>query len=65
MYDKIYRSDVLWEAWKRVKKNNGAPVVDKQTIEYIEQVIGVVPFPIELQEELPAQTYEPEPVLRQ
>jgi len=65
LYDKIYRSDVLWEAWKRVKKNKGAPGVDKQTIEYIEQVIGVVPFLIELQEELHAQTYEPEPVLRQ
>jgi group II intron reverse transcriptase/maturase len=64
LYDKIYRSDVLWEAWKRVKQNHGAPGVDEQTIEYIEEVIGVVPFLKELQEELRTQDYEPEPVLR-
>jgi len=44
LYDKFYRSDVLWEAWLRVKKNKGAAGVDGQTIEYIEKVIGVVPF---------------------
>jgi RNA-directed DNA polymerase len=65
LYDKIYRSDVLWEAWLRVKKNKGAPGVDEQTIEYIEQTRGVVPFLQELQEELRTQRYEPEPVLRQ
>jgi len=64
LYDKIYRSDVLWEAWKRVKKNHGAPGIDGQTIEYIEDVIGVVPFLKELQEELGTQTYDPEAVLR-
>ncbi len=64
LYDKFYRSDVLWEAWLRVRKNKGAPGVDGQTIEYIEQVIGVVPFLKELQEELRTQTYEPEAVLR-
>jgi group II intron reverse transcriptase/maturase len=64
LYDKIYRSDVLWEAWKRVKRNKGAPGIDGQTIEYIEEVIGVVPFLKELQEELRTQEYDPEPVLR-
>jgi RNA-directed DNA polymerase len=64
LYDKIYRSDVLWEAWKRVKKNKGAAGIDGQTIEYIEEVIGVVPFLVELQQELHAQDYEPEAVLR-
>jgi RNA-directed DNA polymerase len=65
LYDKIYRSDVLWEAWKRVKKNKGAPGVDGQTIEYIEEVIGVVPFLVDLQQELHAQDYRPEAVLRE
>jgi hypothetical protein len=60
----MYRSDVLWEAWKRVKQNNGAPGVDGQIIEYLEEVIGVVPFLRELQKELHTQEYEPEPVLR-
>jgi retron-type reverse transcriptase len=64
LYDKIYRRDVLWEAWLRVKKNKGAPGVDEQTIEEIEQVIGVVPFLKELQEELRSQSYEAEAVLR-
>ena len=56
LYDKFYRSDVLWEAWLRVKKNKGAAGVDGQSIAYIEQVIGVVPFLKELQEELRIQT---------
>ena len=64
LYDKIYRSDVLWEAWLRVRKNKGAPGVDGQTIEHLEQVIGVVPFLQGLQEELRTQAYEPEAVLR-
>lgn len=64
LYDKIYRSDVLWEAWLRVRKNDGAPGVDGQTIEHIEQVIGAVPFLKELQGELRTQSYDPEPVLR-
>jgi len=64
LYDKLYRSDVLWEAWRRVRKNKGAPGVDGQTIEHIEQVIGIVPFLKALQEELRTQTYDPDPVLR-
>jgi RNA-directed DNA polymerase len=41
LYDKIYREDVVWEVWKRVKANKGAPGVDEQDFEYIEDVIGV------------------------
>ena len=37
LYDRIYRSDVLWEAWSRVRRNGGAAAVDKETIEAIEQ----------------------------
>ena len=37
LYDRIYRSDVLWEAWRRVRSNGGAAGVDAETIQAIEQ----------------------------
>src|ERR687891_2318376 len=37
LYDRIWRSDVLREAWRRVKRNRGAAGVDAQTIAAIEQ----------------------------
>ena len=64
LYDKIYREDVIREAWKRVKANNGAPGVDKQDFEYIEQVIGVEQFLSEVREQLKSKRYRPQPVLR-
>jgi RNA-directed DNA polymerase len=35
LYDKIYREDVLWEAWRQVKANKGAPGVDRIAIDEI------------------------------
>ena len=37
LYDRIYRSDVLWEAWRRVRSNGGAAGIDKESIQAIEQ----------------------------
>lgn len=36
LYDKIYREDVLWEAWHQVKTNQGAAGIDGKTIKEVE-----------------------------
>ena len=64
LYDKIYRSDVLWVAWKRVRSNKGAPGVDDVSIDYVKEVVGEVEFLKEIQDELRSRTYSPCPVLR-
>ena len=63
LYDRVYRSDVLWAAWKRVKRNKGAAGVDAQTIDAIVRA-GVGDFLKDLQSELRDGTYRPKAVLR-
>jgi group II intron reverse transcriptase/maturase len=63
LYAHLYRSDVLWEAWKRVRRNRGAAGVDKQTLAAIEKE-GVRAFLGKLQADLRAGRYRPSPVRR-
>jgi group II intron reverse transcriptase/maturase len=63
LYDRIFRSDVLEEAWRRVKRNKGAAGVDGITLEAVEEY-GVEKLLTELRDELHAGTYRPPPVLR-
>ncbi len=63
LYDKVYRMDVLREAWRKVKANRGASGVDEETIEAIE-ASGVKGFLGNLAEELRMKTYRPEPLRR-
>jgi len=63
LYDRIYRSDVLYEAWNQVRRNQGAAGVDAQTIAEIEQH-GVESFLEAIQAELRENEYRPQAVLR-
>ncbi|MBK7398219.1 MAG: group II intron reverse transcriptase/maturase [Myxococcales bacterium] len=63
LYDHIYRRDVLWEAWKRVKGNKGAAGVDAMTLIAVEEY-GVDRFLEEIESALRAGTYRAAVVLR-
>src|SRR5512134_205513 len=63
LYDRIYRSDVLWEAWRRVRSNGGAAGVDAETIQANEQR-GPEELLAEIQAVLRAGRYRPSPVKR-
>ena len=63
LYDKVYRKDVLWTAWRRCLVNGGVPGIDGQTFRDIE-AYGVVKWLEELAEELRRKTYQPRAVRR-
>jgi RNA-directed DNA polymerase len=63
VYDKVYRRDVLEEAWQRVRRNRGSAGVDRQTIEAVEGY-GVGRLLNELEVELRERRYRPQPVRR-
>ena len=63
LYDKVYRDDVLFEAWKRVKANQGSSGIDGNSIEDIE-VYGIEKYLVEIQKELMLCEYNPKPVKR-
>jgi len=63
LYDRIWRSDVLQEAWKRVRSNRGAAGLDAQTIAEVEQY-GVGLFLEEIGDVLRAGEYRPSATLR-
>lgn len=62
LFDKIYRKENLIEAFKRVKRNHGAPGIDGETVEkFAENLEENIKF---LHEALKTKTYEPSPVRR-
>jgi group II intron reverse transcriptase/maturase len=63
LYDKVYREDILHEAWKRVKANQGSAGNDGIRIEDIEAK-GVEKYLREIQETLIQGRYVPSPVKR-
>ena len=62
LYDKVWHTDVLWEAWKQVKANRGAPGVDRETIEGIESRGEEEEMLSQLQQQLRAKNYRFQPV---
>jgi RNA-directed DNA polymerase len=63
LYDKVYRRDVLEEAWRRVRRNRGSAGVDQETIAAVE-AYGVDRLLEELVAELREKRYRPLPVRR-
>lgn len=63
LWDKVYRRDVLWEAYRHCRTNGGAPGVDGVTFDTIEAE-GVGPWLSKLQEELRNKSYVSLPLLR-
>lgn len=63
LYGHLARSDVLWEAWRRVRANRGAAGVDRVTLAAVEDY-GVERMLDELAADLRAGIYRPAPVRR-
>jgi len=63
LYDRIWRRDVLEEAWRRVRRNRGSAGLDAQSIADVEQ-LGVEVFLEDIGEELQAGRYHAQAVLR-
>jgi group II intron reverse transcriptase/maturase len=61
--DRIWRPDILQEAWNRVRRNRGAAGIDRETLAAVEQY-GVDRMIAELGVALRDGTYRPRPVLR-
>ena len=61
--DKVYRRDVLWRAWVAVRRNDGAPGIDKITLADVEEY-GVDRLLGELAEDLKGGRWRPLPARR-
>ncbi len=64
LYDKVWREDVLWEAWRQVRANKGAPGVDGESIEAIVTSGQEGAMVGRLQDALREKTYRFQPVRR-
>ncbi|MCI0687865.1 MAG: group II intron reverse transcriptase/maturase, partial [Sporichthyaceae bacterium] len=63
LWDKVPRRDVLWRAWVAVRRDGGAPGIDRTTLDQVEEY-GVARLPGELADELREGRYRPLPARR-
>ncbi len=63
LWDKVLRRDVLWRAWVAVRANDGAPGIDRTTLDQVEEY-GVARLLDELAGELKQGEYRPLPARR-
>ncbi len=63
LYDKIYRTDILYHAYRMAKANGGSAGVDKVTFKDVESG-GVDEWLSGIRDELRTKAYRPQPVLR-
>jgi retron-type reverse transcriptase len=63
LYDRIYRPDILRQAWEEVRRNGGSAGEDGVTIEDVERE-GVEQFLCQIEQDLKAGDYRPRPVVR-
>lgn len=63
LYDKVYREDVLREAYRQCRANQGQPGIDGETFADIEQQ-GVGSCLLQISQELRTRSYVPLPVKR-
>ena len=65
LYDRIYRRDVLWAAWEKVRAKGGAGGLDGVSIEAIEKAAGGAGAFVErIHQELESKNYKPKAVRR-
>ena len=65
LYDRIYRQDVLWAAWEKVRANGGEAGLDGVSIEAIEKdAAGPEELVNTVHQELRTKTYKPKAVRR-
>jgi RNA-directed DNA polymerase len=64
LWDKVLRRDVLWRGWVAVRANNGAPGIDRATLDWIEKEYGIDRLLTELSSELREGSYWPLPARR-
>ncbi|MCX6033672.1 MAG: group II intron reverse transcriptase/maturase [Chloroflexi bacterium] len=63
LYDRIFRPDILRQAWEEVRRNGESAGEDGMTIEQVERE-GEEQFLCQIEQDLKAGTYRPRPVLR-